>query len=340
MNSGFLHPVMLWAGLSIACSSPVRAQLSTSQPASVLPGTTLLDDHGDLAAEMVAGIDRFLIRELGNVPRRRCVLWPTNPTSIKSYIESVAPHREQLRRIIGAVDSRPAQVDLELLATTTQPACVAEDDTLAIFAVRWPALDGIDGEGLLLKPRGEPGACVIAVPDADWTPEMLAGLVADAPAGATYARQLARSGCEVLVPTIISRDDTFSGNPTVRMTNQPHREYIYRMAYQMGRHVIGYEVQKVLAAVDHFASRAGSHKPIGVIGYGEGGLIALAAAAVDTRIDVTVVSGYFAPRERLWAEPIYRNVWSLLCEFGDAEFAWLIAPRTLIVEASKGPIVT
>ena len=34
------------------------------------------------------------------------------------------------------------------------------------------------------------------------------------------------------------------------MTNQPHREWIYRQAYHMGRHVIGYEVQKVLAAVD------------------------------------------------------------------------------------------
>ena len=36
------------------------------------------------------------------------------------------------------------------------------------------------------------------------------------------------------------------------MTDQPHREWIYRQAYQMGRHIIGYEVQKVLAAVDWF----------------------------------------------------------------------------------------
>ena len=30
------------------------------------------------------------------------------------------------------------------------------------------------------------------------------------------------------------------------MTDQPHREFIYRMACEMGRHVIGYEVQKIL----------------------------------------------------------------------------------------------
>ena len=67
-----------------------------------------------------------------------------------------------------------------------------------------------------------------------------------------------------------------------------------------------------------------------------GRLIALYSAAVDTRIDAAVVSGYFQSREAVWKEPIYRNVWALLHEFGDAEIASLIAPRTLIVEASQG----
>ena len=77
------------------------------------------------------------------------------------------------------------------------------------------------------------------------------------------------------------------------MTNQPHREFIYRMAYQLGRHIIGYEVQKVLSLVDWMSH---SDVPIGVIGYGEGGLIALYSAAVDTRIQATAVSGYFQSR--------------------------------------------
>ncbi|GIS59088.1 MAG: hypothetical protein CM1200mP2_13130 [Planctomycetaceae bacterium] len=51
-------------------------------------------------------------------------------------------------------------------------------------------------------------------------------------------------------PTLISRDSEFSGDPRVRYTNQPHREFIYRMAFELGRHVIGYEVQKVQAAID------------------------------------------------------------------------------------------
>ena len=36
---------------------------------------------------------------------------------------------------------------------------------------------------------------------------------------------------------------------------------------------------------------------------------------------------------------MYRDVWGLLHEFGDAEIASLIAPRALIVEASRGPQV-
>ena len=36
---------------------------------------------------------------------------------------------------------------------------------------------------------------------------------------------------------------------------------------------------------------------------------------------MTAVSAYFDRREAVWEEPIYRNVWGLLREFGDAEIA-------------------
>jgi dienelactone hydrolase len=155
---------------------------------------------------------------------------------------------------------------------------------------------------------------------------------------------LAENGCEVLVPVLIDRQDTWSGNPRIkRFTNQPHREWIYRQAYELGRHIIGYEVQKVSAAVDFLEGRRrkeeGRMPKIGVAGYAEGGLIAFYAAALDRRIEAALVSGYFDSRQRLWEEPIYRNVFGLLREFGDAEIASLIAPRALIVEYSVGPKV-
>jgi len=138
---------------------------------------------------------------------------------------------------------------------------------------------------------------------------------------------------------LMDRRDTYSGNPKIRMTNQPHREFIYRAAFEMGRHIIGYEVQKVLAAVDWFSVDA-RKRPIGIVGYGEGGLVAFYAAAADTRITAACVSGYFKPREDVWREPIYRNVFGLLDEFGDAEIASLIAPRALVVRACAHPKVT
>ena len=85
------------------------------------------------------------------------------------------------------------------------------------------------------------------------------------------------------------------------------------------------------------AETANTPAKIAVAGYGEGGLIAFYAAALDQRISAALVSGYFASRQRLWEEPIYRNVFGLLSEFGDAEIASLIAPRRLIVEQSDGP---
>ena len=162
------------------------------------------------------------------------------------------------------------------------------------------------------------------------------------PVAAQFARRLAESGCQVLVPVIIDRQDTWSGIPSAgKMTNQPHREWIYRMAFEVGRQIIGYEVQKVRAAVDWFATEnAGHAAPIVVAGYGEGGLLAFYSAALDTRIDAALVSGYFQPREQLWKEPIYRDLWGLLREFGDAEIAGMIAPRGLVVEASRVPNVT
>ncbi|HEY2981806.1 MAG TPA: dienelactone hydrolase family protein, partial [Anaerolineales bacterium] len=104
-----------------------------------------------------------------------------------------------------------------------------------------------------------------------------------------------------------------------------------------GRHVIGYEVQKVRSVVDWFRQRSGAR--VGVAGYGEGGLIAFYAAAADPRIDACLVSGYFDPQERVWEEPIYRNIFGLLREFGPAEIATLIAPRGLVIEHSTVPNV-
>ena len=107
----------------------------------------------------------------------------------------------------------------------------------------------------------------------------------------------------------------------------------------MGRQLIGYEIQKSLALVDWFEKKW-PKQPIGMIGWGEGGLITQYAAAIDTRIHSACVSGYFDSRQNIWEEPIDRNIFGLLEQFGDAELASLIAPRALIIDAAPGPKIS
>ena len=333
MRSSF-PPAILWMLLAVP--------LAFAQDPKPLRGTKAWNDpkEKEPSAAMVSGIARFLDRELAKSVEARQAKWKLDFASPEAYARSIAPNRERFAKMIGAVDPRANPVVMSPIATLDVPALVAETDSIRILAVRWSVFDDVEAEGLLLEPKDQTRirANVVAIPDADDSPESLAGLALGLDPQARTALLLAESGCRVLVPTLIDRTDEFSGDPKVRFTNLTHREWLYRMSYETGRHVIGYEVQTVRAAVDWFESRPGeAKKPIGAVGRGEGGLIALDSAAVDPRIEAVWVGGYFGPREHVWEEPVYRNVWGLLEEFGDAELARLIAPRSLIVEASHGP---
>jgi dienelactone hydrolase len=237
-----------------------------------------LTAEGDLAMQMVDGIHRFLDRETATAAGKRG-----------------AVDRERLRKILGVVDERV-------------PVTMAIEGRVMphVSAVRWSVLPGVDAEGLLFEPTGKPVARVVALPDADQAPEAMQA-----------AWSLAANGCQVLVPVLIDTSSRWSGYGG-KMTKQPHREWIYRMAFEVGRHVIGYEIQKTLAAVDWFTQQNEKQRiPIGVVGYGEGGLIARYSAAIDPRIQH--VFAETAPA--VWTDPIYRDVWGLLREFGDAPMA-------------------
>ena len=326
--------------------------------AEPLPETKPLTEQGDLAAKMVEGIGKYLDRATAASVEKRKEFWKPDFSSLDAYLKSVQPNRNRLKKILGVVDDRVPFTDLEYVGGPKTPSLVAETDAYKVYAVRWPVLPGVDAEGLLLEPKGKVDLCVVAIPDAGWTPEMLVGLAAGPKTSqfpgidpafwanrkehvwqeSQFGRRMAESGCRVLIPTLIDRNDDWSGNPTLgRMTNQTHREFIYRMGYEVGRHIIGYEIQKVLAAVDWFCLDR-DHAPVVVYGYGEGGMLAFYAGAIDERIFQTVVGGYFGPREEVWKEPIYRNVWGLLREFADAELtAYLFDPTPLGREPDHMP---
>lgn len=293
--------------------------------------------------EIIDGVRLFYENRVESIRQERELYWNRDFSSPHAYNASVEPNRRNLRKILGAIDPRE-RVSMKRLDTiggtgqyTVYGVCwtVLEEITPRPALQDWPKLDTptkITGEGILVQPKDPPKGYIVAIPDADQDPECLIGLKPGIEKESQFVRRLAENGYTVIVPVIVDRSDRWS-----RTTNRPSRSWIYSQAHEMGRTVAGYEIQKMEALVDWCTEQGGGQARIGMAGYGEGGLLAFYTAALDTRIETTLVSGYFAPREKVWQEPIYRNVWGLLKEFGDAEIASLIAPRSLVIEYRKVP---
>lgn len=325
---------LLWvtAGCLLAGLSP------RAQSPEVLPGTQPLEwEEADLSGRLMDGAHRFVERKIDEAPSTRAGLWKRDFSSAEAYVRSVQLNRERWREFIGAVDAR-LPVAMERFGDDHWPALVAETPRYRVFQVRWPVLEGLWGSGLLVQPKSAAKARAVVIPDADQTPEQLLGLAPGVAPESQAARRLAENGFELIVPATINREKLRTEDKQLRTSDQTHREWIYRQAFHMGRHVAGYEAQIVLAAVDWLAAQPGSLK-IGVCGHVEGGFVAFASGALDQRIEATLVSGCFDSRQQVWAEPIYRNVWSRVREFGDAELAGLVLPRALIIEHSPVPSV-
>lgn len=337
-----------WQAVWLA-TLPLAAQPPDSDSQRRPVGTATLELQGDIASEMVAGIDRFLLNQWEAAANERPITWTLDLTSEESLRKSLEPHRRRLAQTLGVVDPRlaftPADENNPLGSRMVEPAQIQSDQrgTLRIHAIRWPVLgepspqlEGLPslwGEGLLVMPRGNrPLANVIVLPDADQTPEQLSGLADGLPAGSQVAARLAAAGCRVLVPDLVSR----RREPRNGRANLSDREYLQRPAFELGRTLAGYEIQIVLSLVDRMAAEA-DPLPTGIFGYGEGGMLGLWAAGIDPRIESVAVSGFFGPRDESWREPMERSFFGLHRDFDAAEFALLMAGRPLVIETARGP---
>jgi len=305
------------------------AVLEKAPDSSPLPGTQKLTRTDDISSAMITGIDEFLLKQIDQAVKTREQFWQRDLSSSKAYNTSISANRKHLAEILGLSDEDPPG-RLVLLNTSPRAKAVVKD-TFTVYDVRWPALDDLNGAGLLLIPDGKIVGNIIAIPGADQTPEQLVSPDKDSPSGA-YAQILARAGFRVLIPTLINREEN-----EWKMSN---REWLHRPSFELGYTLAGYELQKILAGVDYFKNADGGSQQTGVIGWGEGGRLALYAGALDTRIDAVGICGYFGSRKNLWEEPADRNVFRLLREFGDAEIAAMIAPRPVVIEHSIYPDYT
>jgi dienelactone hydrolase len=293
--------------LAIATTLVPRSASAWQDAPDVLPQTEKLTMEGDIAAQMVDGVDRFLLKQLAASTSTR--------------------------------DERVPFVTPTLVATLDHDALIATHDRYDVFEIGWPVVRDVTSEGLLLVPKDQPfKGTVIYIPDADQTPKEVCDK--EMPGQANSPARYAEAGYRVIVPRLISRQFA-QRNGRAKIT---HREFLYRSAFELGRQLIGYEIQKVLACVDWLKAQPqgdgeAAAQNVRVEGYGEGGLIAMFAGAIDTRIDSVGVFGAFGSRLNGWQEPIDRNIFGLLNEFGDAELATMIAPRPMSVDLSAYPQV-
>ncbi|MCB1207072.1 MAG: hypothetical protein KDN18_22655 [Verrucomicrobiae bacterium] len=320
-----LRPLV--AALVFLAAVPLRGQdpppwpvLKPATATAPLPGTEPLTETGDLSRLLHEANDRFLDREIERAAKEREKFWKRDLSSPEAYAKSVQPNRESLARMLGIDREKRAEPIDDPYAFAPFPLMAnpwGDKDGL-IYQLRLKAFGQVHADGVLLSP-GDPRADVVYLPDAD-----------DAELIPVGAAALARSGCRVAVVRLVDR-----GLDEHQLSR---REWIQRPAFLLGRTLVGYELLKAFAAIDYLqASQGEAKRPLGIVGHGEGGRLALFAAALDERIDAALVSGALGPRERLWREPADRNVFGLLREFGDAELASLVAPRALVIEHGTEP---
>jgi hypothetical protein len=112
---------------------------------------------------------------------------------------------------------------------------------------------------------------------------------------------------------------------------------------------MGLEVAKIRRAVDYLETLPDvDPQRIGIYGLSKGGHYTLYSAGLETRFKVAVVSGWFNERRKKlisakdednpspFLPRVHRSEYyltDLLARFGDAELAWMIAPRPLMIEA-------
>ena len=308
------------------------AQKETA-PARVLPGTQPLELQGDLTSTLVDGVDRFLLKQLDAAETTRQQHWPT-----LVHRDATQPHplASELATLIGLRDARVANPQLTIQRDPQSGNAYLKGEQWHADLARWPVHASLDATGIYARPTtGAITFRAVIIPDAAQAPEQLLGAGDGHEQVIPWAARFAAAGGEVIVTTPISRHRVARNGRAV-MTDQ---EFLYRSAFELGRHVLGYQVNEALAAVDALKATSKTDLPLVLCGWGEGGWIALHAAAFSPTIDGVCISGHFQSRQQLWNEPIHRNVQSLLTKFGDAELAAMIAPRPVIIDAIPGPQV-
>src|SRR6185295_373694 len=186
-----MEPAMTRVSITCILALCIGA-VAPAQQVHTLPGTELLTWQGDLSESMMDGAHRFVERKIDESASNRQRYWNRDFTTRQAYEKSVEGNRQRFMKSIGVVDPRVPSA-MERFGEDDDAAVVADTPAYRIYQVRWPVLDGVSGEGLLLEPKSRPIGHVVALPDADQTPEQIVGLAHGVARDAQFPRRLAEN---------------------------------------------------------------------------------------------------------------------------------------------------
>ena len=144
------------------------------------------------------GAHAFVERKIAESVKTREQFWKRDLSSGAAYEKSVEGNRRRLREIIGVVDQR-LPVRMERFGDDGDSPLVAETDLYRVYQVRWPVLEDVSGEGLLLEPGAGGGSYRGPSRCRSVAGATLRTRSRHAPEK-QFARRLAENGFEVLIP--------------------------------------------------------------------------------------------------------------------------------------------
>ena len=93
---------------------------------------------GDIASELVAGVDRFLLKQIDESTANRAKFWNRDFSSHAAYNKSVKPNRHRLAHILGVRD--PLWVDNgENSNVFSGRTTIFRNAEFSVYTIRWPA---------------------------------------------------------------------------------------------------------------------------------------------------------------------------------------------------------
>lgn len=295
-----------------------------------LPGTEKLTLTGDIARQLLDGAHRFVDAQTAEAIKRREEAFKEIKEDNEAFSEWFHKARSNLSGMLGGIgDPVPAR-GFEFVERESQSSVLLDYKEFEVRAVRWPVIRDVHGEGILIVPKQKKKSMhsVIVLAGENVTDKQLEFIV-----------PLASSGVRVLLPVQIDygNEHSLTQNGLFK-TGLTDREFCYRPAFELGQHLIGYEVQKIVAASENLKSRTTELDDIrfvGLIDLGESGSLGLLAMVFAKSIDfaqINIGNSMFVPMDQ---QPIDRNIFGFVNEFGLAELVSIVGAKTMILSDSK-----